>query len=322
MPVQKYRVCLIGLGKMGSNHLRVLEAMPSVSEILCVDENIDELPLGAGKATFVTDLESALQEEPDYAVLATPSSTHAPLAQSIARSKVAALIEKPVANSELAEQLILDEFIASGTQAFAGFVERFNSVNLALKDLVDSGDLGSPLLVETERIGPNPLRIKDVGVILDLGSHDIDLSQWLFGLPLEIDSSPAPKFNSVKEQFTTVSLGGTLGGSLPWRGLVSWDSPIKSRKIRVLASEGLAIANALDGSLTILRSTGSSSEWESFRHQRGLYDAREERLLVSQKEPLLGQHEAIQDALAGGSSRPCTLEEAVRHMQPLWRSGS
>ena len=307
---------------MGSNHLRVLEAMPSVAEILCVDTNIDDLPFGASKARLLGDVETALLEEPDYAVIATPSSTHADLSRSVARSKVAALIEKPVADSELAEKSILDEFRASGSAAFAGFVERFNGVNLALKAIVDSGDLGSPLLIETERIGPNPLRIRDVGVVLDLGSHDIDLSQWLFGMPLEIDSSLATKSQEPYEMPTTVSLAGTLGGTLPWRGLVSWDSPIKSRKIRVLASEGLAIANALDGSLTVLRSTGSSSEWESFRHLRGLYDAREERMLVSQREPLLGQHEAIQDALVGRQPKPCTLEEAVRHMKPLWRSGS
>lgn len=307
---------------MGSNHLRVLEAMPSVAEILCVDNNIDELPFVASKARFEGDLETALLERPDYAVLATPSSTHADLSKTVAKSKIPALIEKPIADSELAEKSILDEFRASGSPAFAGFVERFNGVNLALKEVVDSGNLGSPLLIETERIGPNPLRIRDVGVVLDLGSHDIDLSQWLLGLSLEIDASLATKSQEPGEMPTTVSLGGTLGSSIPWRALVSWDSPMKSRKIRVFASEGLAIANALDGSLTILRSTGSSSEWESFRHLRGLYDAKEERMLVSQREPLLGQHEAIQDALMGRQSRPCTLEEAVRHMKPLWMSGS
>jgi len=304
---------------MGSNHARVLQSMESVSELICFDEKLQPNSPRLGDAIYVDDMSEVIRKKPDYAVVSTPSSSHEEIAVSLATAGIPALVEKPIAHTEESELRIFQAFQKTGTAAFAGFVERYSGVNLSLKGLLGSGRIGKPLIVESERIGPNPKRISDVGVLLDLGSHDVDLVQWLFGDALSIESSLESHSDPNFGQATTVSLQGVVGGSITVRSLVSWDSPVKSRKIRVIGSEGLVVADAIQGTMSVLKTSYSSSEWESYRHMRGYFDSREERIYVSQKEPLRGEHESIQDFLAGGDSSPCTLEEAVRHMKAIWR---
>ncbi len=65
-----------------------------------------------------------------------------------------------------------------------GHIERFNPAVAALKDKIVKGELGTLLEVRTRRLGPVPKRIEDVGVVVDVATHDIDLMQWLVGAPV------------------------------------------------------------------------------------------------------------------------------------------
>ncbi|MDA9854029.1 Gfo/Idh/MocA family oxidoreductase [Aquiluna sp.] len=317
--MKTFRVGVIGLGSMGQSHARVLAGMDSVEKIICLDNDSERVWSGS-KSVRVGSLSSLTQSVPDYVVVATPTKTHHELGLELASAGITALVEKPIAmNAEQAKELVL-AFRDNSTQAFTGFVERFNGVNSLLKSLIAENRIGSPISIETERIGPNPKRITDVGVLLDLGSHDLDLIQWLFGKTVEDTRALTKLASGHLADATTVSLSGLLDGTIPFQSLISWDSPLKSRKTRILGTEGMLTSDSLVGSVSITTQSTSSSEWDGYLHQRGYHDSRQETVLVPQKEPLLGLHEAIQNVdNMGNFGALCTLEEGQSHLGPLWQ---
>lgn len=317
--MKHFRVAVIGLGVMGQSHARVLAGMNSVKEIICLDTEAIGLWSGP-KSTWVQSLGSLIQSVPDYVVVATPTKTHHQIGLELATAGLTVLIEKPIAVNAREAQELVTAFRDNSTRAFVGFVERFNGVNALLKRLISEGRVGSAISVETERIGPNPRRITDVGVMLDLGSHDLDLLQWLFGRTVEEPRALSNLASGDLQNASTVSLTGLLGGVLPFQSLISWDSPIKARRIRVLGTDGMLSTDSLVGSVSITTRSDSSSEWDGYLHQRGYYDSRQDTMLVPQKEPLLGLHEALQTLDSTSGHGPlCTLEEGQAHLGPLWQ---
>lgn len=311
-------VGVVGLGSMGLNHVRAINGLSEVREIVGFDKDQQAHP-DLSKLITVPTLDKLLDRTPDYCVVAIPSAQHKQLALKLAGRRIPTLVEKPIASSQKDEIIIVENFHATETLAFAGFVERFNQVNVVSKSFLEKGKIGTPLFADFERIGPNPRRISDVGVVLDLASHDVDLVQWIFGsAAAEMQISGVGKMASPLT--STASIQGKLKNSLSFRILVSWDSPVKSRKLKVIGTEGMIIADALEGSVTTVSLTKSSSEWEGYRHLRGLFDSRQERLLVSQREPLVQEHKAVIGALRDKASPACTLEEAARNMEPLWEA--
>ena len=91
------------------------------------------------------------------------------------------LIEKPLASDAASAARIRDAFAGTGLVAAVGHVERFNPALREMKRRLDAGALGRLFAIKTRRVGPYPLRIRDVGVVKDLATHDIDLVMWLGG---------------------------------------------------------------------------------------------------------------------------------------------
>ncbi len=72
-----------------------------------------------------------------------------------------------------------DAFAARGLVGAVGHIERFNPALQELRRRIEAGDLGEVYQIATRRQGPFPARIADVGVVKDLGTHDIDLTAWV-----------------------------------------------------------------------------------------------------------------------------------------------
>ena len=171
------KVGLVGLGIMGKNHARVLSKLEGVELLGIVD------PLGAAKNIngdhVFYELNELLRKKPDYCVIAAPTGFHKDIALEILSAGVNCLIEKPVAlNLESAYQI--QEVSSSNSRIVGiGHIERYNSGVRQLKSRIQNGELGDIYQVSSKRQGPFPSRIADVGVVRDLGTHDIDLTMWL-----------------------------------------------------------------------------------------------------------------------------------------------
>ncbi|MCV3346031.1 Gfo/Idh/MocA family oxidoreductase [Campylobacter lari] len=166
------KIGLIGLGKMGKNHLRELERNLKVKEIHLYDPFCkDEF-----KHFLYKNFDDFLAQNLDGVIIATPTHTHLDIALKVFPKIKNVLIEKPLALN-IDEILILEQKARENkVRVGVGFCERFNPAVLTLKEKLLEDEIIS---INIQRISPYPQRINDVGVLSDLSVHDIDLVRFL-----------------------------------------------------------------------------------------------------------------------------------------------
>ncbi|HEY3890622.1 MAG TPA: Gfo/Idh/MocA family oxidoreductase, partial [Bradyrhizobium sp.] len=171
------RVGVIGAGVMGSNHARVLAGLPDTTLVGVVDP----LPAHRARATEMTGchtfatLEELTAAGVDAVTIAAPTHLHHEIAlASIARG-IHVLVEKPIASSVEEGRDIVSAARRAGVALMVGHVERFNPAVAAIKQAISGEDI---LSIAITRVGPFPPRMSNVGVVIDLAVHDIDLIRW------------------------------------------------------------------------------------------------------------------------------------------------
>ncbi len=165
------KVAVIGVGSLGKHHARIYRDLPGTQLVAVADTNLEQAE-SQGKATganAVTDYREILGEV-DAVSIVVPTVDHYRVARDALEAGLHVLVEKPMTSTlEEADELI--ELADNRTLTFqVGHVERFNPAVISL-----SGCLDNPLFIESHRLGPLAERIRDVGVVLDLMIHDLDL---------------------------------------------------------------------------------------------------------------------------------------------------
>ncbi len=170
------RIGVIGLGRMGSLHCRVISEM-SEAELACVvDTDATAADAAAKKYGVPTVSADDAVEIVDAAVIATPTSAHAEAARPFIAAGKAVLIEKPIADSVAAAEELITLARKTGSSVQVGHTERFNPAVEAIRRF----DI-TPKFIEAHRISPFTFRSADIGVVLDMMIHDIDLVLMLAG---------------------------------------------------------------------------------------------------------------------------------------------
>jgi predicted dehydrogenase len=177
---QPIKIGLIGLGKMGQNHLRVLSLLKSVELVFVYDINTKAAEL-LGETYGVqthADLEQLLPKV-DAVVICTPTVTHGEYIRKAAGHVKKIFVEKPMADS-LEEAQALSAFaLENGIKIQVGFIERFNPAVQQLKSVLDKSE--QVISIDFTRTNKLSARITDVDVVTDLMIHDIDLALYLNG---------------------------------------------------------------------------------------------------------------------------------------------
>jgi myo-inositol 2-dehydrogenase/D-chiro-inositol 1-dehydrogenase len=184
------KIALVGAGRMGQVHLRVLRGLPSVEVVAVVD------PVAPG-ATH-TDVGLLLEDAGvDGAVVAAPSTEHLRVVSALLAAGVPTLCEKPcgTTSAEAAEALRLAAEL--GTPLQIGYWRRFVPALRALRERVVAGGLGDLLLVRSaqwdERPPPASFRRSSGGILVDMGVHEFDQIRWLSGQELELRAAVAAR---------------------------------------------------------------------------------------------------------------------------------
>lgn len=170
------KFAIVGAGVMGANHARVLRSVPGVEVAYVVDPDSARAGRAAAAcgATVTADLADVLGKV-DCAIVASPSSFHEEHGLRLLDRGVHLLVEKPIATTLDEAARLVDAAAANGVILQIGHVERFNPAVLELDRL------GSDVVhIEAARIGPYSNRV-EVGVILDLMIHDLDIVLALSG---------------------------------------------------------------------------------------------------------------------------------------------
>jgi predicted dehydrogenase len=246
---------------MGRNHLRNLVARDDVVLAAIADPS-DEVLLPAAEQTgaraYPNSLDMLDEERLDALVIAAPTTLHHEIAlQAIGRG-VPVLVEKPLATTVAEGRELVDAADRRGVLLQAGHIERFNPAVLALGGRLRDGALSRIFSIKTLRAGPFPARIRDVGVAVDLATHDVDIMCHLAGArPDRVYAETTQHVHTTHEDLLFGLLhfpGGTVG-LLD----VNWLTPEKQRRITVLGEEGMFQVDYLSQTLTFTRGTAELS---------------------------------------------------------------
>jgi UDP-N-acetylglucosamine 3-dehydrogenase len=301
---------IVGLGAMGSLHLRVLRAMEGVRLAAVVDPDPgrrERALRGDPSCTAFCSVEEALDHEtPQFACIASPAPLLPGLARQFLERDVPVLIEKPLARDENDAAAIVSLAEERGVPLAVGHVERFNPAVVALKARLDEGALGAIYQIHARRLSPYPFREAGMGVALDLATHDIDVVRYLTGAEVErvyaeVAHRPAPDGGEVDrrpEDLVCASLRLTTGTT----GLleVNWVTPRKVREITVTGEHGTYVVDYLTQDLTFFANPRANISWDALNVVRGTGEGDMVRYALERREPLVVEWEDVLSAIREG----------------------
>jgi UDP-N-acetylglucosamine 3-dehydrogenase len=241
MAAETLRVGLVGAGSMGRNHVRVISTNPATTLAAVADPDAATLaaatePTGA---TGWSDPMAMIREaDVDAIVIAAPTTTHPALAHAAIERGLPVLVEKPLAATADEAWSIVRAGRARGVPVQVGHVERYNPAVLELGRLIRLGWLTTIYAIVSRRAGPFPARIRDVGVTVDLATHDADMLCWIAGeRPSRVYADLAQRIHATHEDL----LFGLLHFPSGARGMldVNWLTPAKRRNLMVIGEEGM-----------------------------------------------------------------------------------
>jgi myo-inositol 2-dehydrogenase/D-chiro-inositol 1-dehydrogenase len=186
-PIERFRLGLVGAGRMGRNHLEAIKDSARIS-LAAVTEPRDDVRLalaGEGYEVFVT-LEEMLDEtELDGVVVAVPTGHHLALVRQLMAAGMAVLCEKPCGINVGEAQECARSAAEADCLLQVAYWRRFVPGLQALRDAIGSGALGEILAVNCYQwdATPPPIQFRDAsgGIFLDMGVHEFDQVRWLTG---------------------------------------------------------------------------------------------------------------------------------------------
>lgn len=304
------RVGVVGLGVMGKNHVRVLSAMNSITEVRVFDPFIPKGEKVMGLKVF-SDLEEFLENELDYCVVSSPTSTHEAIATLLASKGVAALVEKPISPTINEGKKIIEVFSKAGLIGGVGHIERYNPATVAMKEKLEQDILGKIFQITTRRVGPYTGRIRDVGVVKDLATHDIHLVLWLTGSSYSKVDARTQSLSEGPHEDSLLAVGSLENGVL-FSHVVNWISPTKERVTTILGEKGLLVADTLSGNLFFHENGSNKNNWDSLAQFKGISEGPVHKFELLKMEPLVAEHLAFQNAIRSGDvSEIVSFESAL-----------
>ncbi len=290
------RVAVIGVGSMGRNHVRVYKELPNVELVGIVDANAEtreKLGKLYGVRAYSDYHEMMEREKPEAVSVAVPTFAHFSVARELLEAGCQVLVEKPIAaNCTEAEDLIATAE-RTGNILMVGHIERFNPAVIELKRRLDKGQLGRPFQIHARRLGPYPSRIQDVGVILDLAPHDLDIMRYLTGHEIvRVYGDARKELNQANEDLMTGMLNFDNGilGILE----INWLTPTKIRELYVTGECGLFMINYITQDLYFYENAQTVGDgWQTMSLLRGVSEGAMTRYSVKKMEPLRVELEAF-----------------------------
>ena len=308
--VADLRAGLVGFGQMGRHHARVLSSLAGV-ELVGVADPAPRTDRSNQHFTFFPSVEKLVAAGLDLAVVCVPTTTHEEVAVHLAEAGVHVLIEKPIAPDAAAARRIAEAFSSRGLVSCVGHIERYNPALQEMRRRLANGELGALYQIATRRQGPFPERINDVGVVLDLATHDVDLTAWVAKRQYATLSARTAHRSGLQHE-DLVAAVGTLASGTVTSHLVNWLSPFKERVTVITGERGSFVADTLNADLTFFANGTVPTEWASVSSFRGVSEGDVTRYAFAKREPLRLEHEAFRDAVLGDPSRIVTMAEGLR----------
>jgi UDP-N-acetylglucosamine 3-dehydrogenase len=260
------RVGVIGTGAMGQNHVRIYTEMEGVelAGISDVDQKRVEAMATQFKTKAFTDYKKMLAEGLDAVSVVVPTKLHKQVVLDALDAGMHVLVEKPIADT----------------------TENADLMIAAAKKAGNSGTLGKIVSISTKRVGPYNPRIRDVGVILDIGVHDIDVISYLYGKKINsVYAIAGADIHSFEDHASII-----LRMDHNFAGVVetNWLTPHKVRQLTAIGVKGVAYLDYINQTVQI-----HDNEWIR-------------KAKVEPSEPLKNELKYFVDCVANGKyPNPC-----------------
>ena len=260
------RCGVIGVGRMGRHHARVYAQCNASDLVGVVDTDPDAgdriVEEWGGRA--MTTVDDLIDAGVDAVTIATPTTHHRAAAEKLLAKGVACLIEKPLAPDAEEARLIAEAADRSGTVLQVGHIVRYDPVMMAMKEL----DGIAPRFIEMDRISPMTFRSVDVGVVLDMMIHDLDLLLMLIGSEPEDVQANAVCVLGEAEDVCNARLTFPPGpdGIRCVANLTASRLALKTeRKIRIISEDVYVSADFVKRSGIVVRKTANADQLADVR---------------------------------------------------------
>lgn len=320
--MKKLRTAVIGAGKMGQIHAKVYSQLPQSDLVAIVDadEKLAKKTAKKFKCQAFVDCTDILGHV-DAVTIATPTTSHHELAKIFIENNIAVLIEKPLASSVKEGEEIVELAKNNNTVVAVGHSERCNPVVQAIKRLNIE-----PKFIEANRISPYPFRSTDIGVVLDVMIHDIDIILSMANSRIrKIDAAGVDVIEKGKEDICNARIvfeNGCIANITASRLALKTE-----RKVRVFSKQAYISVDYLKKTGTVVQADPNSNIIEKVKELKNASKLdllkvnwpdllHIEKLKIDDKEPLRVEQEAFLQAVADKSYRPeVSAEEGLAAMR-------
>jgi predicted dehydrogenase len=245
--MDRLRVGLIGFGYWGPNLIRNFAACP-LTEMVAVCDAIPARQAAVSRAypgmTVVGSVDELLDLTIDAVAIATPVSSHFPLALRCLEAGKDVLVEKPLAATVREAQTLADRANRLGRVLMVDHTYLFNNAVRRMKALYEAGELGDLYYLDSIRINLGLFQ-NDVNVIWDLAPHDLSIAEHVLGIvPRSISATGCAHADPAIEDIAYVNVD--YGDHLMASFHVNWLSPVKVRQMILAGSRKSLIFNELN----------------------------------------------------------------------------
>ena len=314
---ESLRAAVIGAGTMGQHHVRVYREIAN-TDLVGVADADEAMRASVEQRHHVksyADYHDLLdQAKPDLVTVAVPTVLHLEVASEAIRRGIHVLVEKPIAETERDGQTLIDLAKQHQVTLAVGHIERHNPAVQALKTALESGQIGTIFEMHAQRVGPFPSRIRDVGVVLDLATHDIDVICHLAGSPVKrVYAETQQNIHSTRED----TLSGLIRFTNGITGVlqVNWLTPTKSRRLTVLGAGGMFEVDYITQDLTFYENGLTPNGFHNLQLLRGVSEGRIIREKIDKREPLRVELEDFIGAIRDQRNPRVTGEDSLNALR-------
>jgi len=308
------RAGVIGFGAIGQHHARIYNEMDGVELAAIADPSAARRDRAARRfkvPTYFNHLELLDAEQLDLVSVTVPTMLHHPVALCVIERGVNLLVEKPIAATLEQAEAIIRAADQRGLTLVVGHIERFNPAIVELKRRLADGELGRIFQVQARRLSPFPNYVLDVGVVLDLATHELDIMRYLLEAEAaRLFAEVGRNAHEAHEDMLSAVLRFTSGvvGVLD----INWLTPAKIRELRITGERGMFMVDYIHQDLYLYQNAEAPGRWDTLALFRGVEEGDVLKLRVDKVEPLERELHAFAKAVSEHSQPPVTGEDGRR----------
>lgn len=231
------KICVIGGGRWGKNHIRTLHQMGCLAGIVEADaERLNEL-IKQYQVQGFKEIDAAIGQKFDGYILATPAETHHPLGKALLAKGLNTLIEKPMALSSKDSHDLVVLAGKTGARLMVGHLLLFHPAVKKIKEIIDSGSMGRLYYLYSTRLKLGTVRTEE-NVFWSFAPHDIAVLDYFIGeAPSKIEATGA---RFLQDEIYDVTMAQIeYPDNIRAHIFVSWLHPFKEQRIVVVGSRGM-----------------------------------------------------------------------------------